>query len=50
MDSANGSQPVEFVHLMQLDSRMSDTTDEALALLIVLGTALFLFAIAGLFA
>jgi hypothetical protein len=29
---------------------MSDTTDEALALLIVLGTALFMFAIAGLFA
>ena len=29
---------------------MSDTTDEALALLIVLGTALFFLALAGLFA
>ena len=29
---------------------MSESADEALALLIVLGTALFLFALAGLFA
>lgn len=50
VDGANVSQPVEFVHLMQMDTRMSESADEALALLIVLGTALFFLALAGLFA